>query len=145
MTGPRFTIDRLDPATPRDWMTDAICTQTDPDRFFPDAGGGDRGLAAKRICGTCPVAAQCLQYALDNDITYGIFGGLSPNQRTRTVNSEKSRNGHPKPVHGTRTMYQKGCKNEATCPRGEDGRSCSQAQREYSAAWELRHRRAGAA
>jgi WhiB family redox-sensing transcriptional regulator len=36
---------------------------------------------AKRICSTCAVQPQCLDYGLGED--YGIWGGLSPKQRQR--------------------------------------------------------------
>lgn len=65
--------------TPEDWMTDALCTQTDPAAFFPPKGGSNRD--AKRVCGSCDVVAECLAFALRNNETHGIFGGLSPKER----------------------------------------------------------------
>ena len=44
------------------WQASALCAQTDPALFFPDAGGNTN--AAKRICRTCPVQAECLAEAL---------------------------------------------------------------------------------
>lgn len=62
-----------------DWMQDALCAQTDPDMFFPELG--DPAVDARTICGTCPVRDACLEYAIRNGITHGIWGGLSPRQR----------------------------------------------------------------
>lgn len=63
------------------WMADALCTETDPDAFFPNPG---ESLApAKRVCGACDVPAECLEYANRLVIVEGVFGGLSPNQRRR--------------------------------------------------------------
>jgi WhiB family redox-sensing transcriptional regulator len=61
------------------WMDDALCTEVDPDLFFPEVGGF--GTEAKKVCAQCPVAAQCLEYALAHNETDGIWGGLSPKQR----------------------------------------------------------------
>jgi len=63
------------------WQTDALCAQTDPEAFFPEKGGSTRD--AKKICGTCEVRAQCLEYALQNDERFGIWGGLSERERRK--------------------------------------------------------------
>lgn len=61
------------------WMDQAICAQTDPEAFFPDKGGSTR--EAKKVCLNCMVKAQCLDYALDNDERFGIWGGTSERER----------------------------------------------------------------
>ena len=66
---------------PLAWQTDALCAQTDPEAFFPEKGGSTRD--AKRICTTCDVRDQCLEYALQNDERFGIWGGLSERERRR--------------------------------------------------------------
>ncbi len=63
------------------WQTDALCAQTDPEAFFPEKGGSTRD--AKKVCGSCNVRAQCLEYALANDERFGIWGGLSERERRR--------------------------------------------------------------
>jgi len=62
-----------------DWQTDALCAQTDPEMFMPDKGGSVRD--AKRVCDSCIVRRQCLEYALANEERFGIWGGLSERQR----------------------------------------------------------------
>lgn len=72
-----------------DWRDDALCAETDPEEFFPEKGGSNR--AAKRICARCPVTAECLEYALEHDERYGLWGGLSERERRRirrTANRE---------------------------------------------------------
>jgi len=69
----------VEPLTPDDWRVDALCAQTDPDAFFPDKGGSTRD--AKAICARCEVREQCLEWALANDVRFGIFGGLSERER----------------------------------------------------------------
>jgi WhiB family redox-sensing transcriptional regulator len=61
------------------WMDNAICQETDPEAFFPEKGGSTRD--AKRVCANCPVRAECLEHALENDARFGIWGGLSERQR----------------------------------------------------------------
>ena len=63
------------------WQADALCAQTDPEAFFPEKGGSTRD--AKKVCGSCAVRAQCLEYALANDERFGIWGGLSERERRR--------------------------------------------------------------
>lgn len=66
-----------DPAD--DFRDRGLCAETDPEAFFPEKGGSTR--AAKAICRGCEVRAECLQYALDNDERFGIWGGLSERER----------------------------------------------------------------
>jgi WhiB family redox-sensing transcriptional regulator len=67
--------------TPGEWSTAALCAQIDNEIFFPDKGGSTR--EAKRVCLMCEVRRQCLDFALEHDIRYGIFGGLSVKERLR--------------------------------------------------------------
>lgn len=66
---------------PLAWQSDSLCAQTDPEAFFPEKGGSTRD--AKKICGSCEVRSQCLEYALENDERFGIWGGLSERERRK--------------------------------------------------------------
>jgi WhiB family redox-sensing transcriptional regulator len=74
-------IDSILAAEETEWQDRALCAQTDPEAFFPDKGGSTRD--AKNICLGCEVRAECLQYAVDNDERFGIWGGLSERERRR--------------------------------------------------------------
>ena len=63
------------------WQERALCAQTDPEAFFPEKGGSTR--EAKRVCQSCDVRAECLEYALAHDERFGIWGGLSERERRR--------------------------------------------------------------
>lgn len=63
------------------WQERALCAQTDPEAFFPEKGGSTR--EAKRVCLSCEVRVECLEYALANDERFGIWGGLSERERRR--------------------------------------------------------------
>jgi WhiB family transcriptional regulator, redox-sensing transcriptional regulator len=66
---------------PLAWQSDSLCAQTDPEAFFPEKGGSTRD--AKKICASCEVRAKCLDYALQNDERFGIWGGLSERERRK--------------------------------------------------------------
>lgn len=63
------------------WQERALCSQTDPEAFFPEKGGSTR--EAKKVCAGCEVRSECLDYALENDERFGIWGGLSERERRR--------------------------------------------------------------
>ncbi len=59
-----------------------VCQEVDGELWFPESGGESYELRmAKKLCGTCPVQRECAVYALIADESYGIWGGLTPNQR----------------------------------------------------------------
>jgi WhiB family redox-sensing transcriptional regulator len=78
--GVRKNVDAEDD-NPLAWQSDSLCAQTDPEAFFPEKGGSTRD--AKRICSSCEVRSQCLDYALQNDERFGIWGGLSERERRK--------------------------------------------------------------
>jgi WhiB family redox-sensing transcriptional regulator len=63
------------------WQERSLCAQTDPEAFFPEKGGSTR--EAKRICTGCEVRSECLEYALEHDERFGIWGGLSERERRK--------------------------------------------------------------
>ncbi len=63
------------------WQERALCAQTDPEAFFPEKGGSTR--EAKKVCLSCDVRVECLEYALEQDERFGIWGGLSERERRR--------------------------------------------------------------
>jgi WhiB family redox-sensing transcriptional regulator len=62
-------------------MERANCRDVRPDTFFPESGNQFR--AALRICTRCVVKDACLEYALNNHIVHGIWGGTSERGRRR--------------------------------------------------------------
>jgi WhiB family redox-sensing transcriptional regulator len=68
-------------STDLSWQERALCAQTDPEAFFPEKGGSTR--EAKRVCLSCDVRSECLEYALGHDERFGIWGGLSERERRR--------------------------------------------------------------
>ena len=68
-------------ATDDEWRQEALCAETDPEAFFPEKGGSTR--EAKKVCLSCDVRGECLEYALQNDERFGIWGGLSERERRK--------------------------------------------------------------
>lgn len=66
------------------WMSRGACRQADPELFFPigpTAGPVARQVeAAKAVCGSCAVRANCLSYALEA-MPEGIWGGTTMEER----------------------------------------------------------------
>ena len=65
------------------WMRAGHCRDHPPATFFPSDGVGV--TVAMRICGDCPVKDQCLEYALENRIEHGVWGGCSERERRRIL------------------------------------------------------------
>ncbi len=57
------------------WHDKAACRDVETDSFFPNAG--EVPMSAMLLCGTCPVATECLSYALSNPTLTGVWGGTS--------------------------------------------------------------------
>ncbi|MQA05771.1 MAG: WhiB family transcriptional regulator [Streptosporangiales bacterium] len=60
------------------WALSAACKGGDPDRLF--VRGAEQNHA-KRICTSCPVRTECLAYALDHGMEYGVWGGMTERER----------------------------------------------------------------
>ncbi|WP_197023594.1 WhiB family transcriptional regulator [Rhodococcus sp. UNC363MFTsu5.1] len=65
------------------WRAGAKCAQSEPDEFFPDRCRPENVRAAKEVCQRCPVAAECLEYALGAAEPFGVWGGKTPRERRR--------------------------------------------------------------
>lgn len=67
-----------------DWHEKAACRDKDPELFFPagNASAAYRQIEkAKSICNECNVSAVCLRYALRHSQDFGVWGGLSEDER----------------------------------------------------------------
>ncbi|MGW6217959.1 WhiB family transcriptional regulator [Streptomyces sp. NPDC055109] len=66
-----------------DWSTEGLCRAIDPDELFVQGAEQSR---ARRVCSGCPVRTECLAYALDNRIEYGVWGGMTERERRALLN-----------------------------------------------------------
>ena len=73
-------------------FANAQCVEIeDKDFFFPDARAqeAERLPQLKAICSSCIHSKECLEYALEKQIPYGIWGGSSPADRDAVVVKDK--------------------------------------------------------
>lgn len=70
-----------------DWVSEALCSQTDPEAFFPQHRGGTDKTAdpAKAVCALCPVRQECRDYAFASKELWGVWGGVSEIERRKTL------------------------------------------------------------
>jgi WhiB family redox-sensing transcriptional regulator len=61
-----------------DWTAEAACRSTDPDELFVQGAAQNR---AKAVCLGCPVRTECLADALDNQVEFGVWGGMTERER----------------------------------------------------------------
>lgn len=71
-------------AAVNDWMAYGLCHETDPEVFFEQGHDTRPGWErqAKRICAGCPVRQECLDYALEHEEPFGVWGGLTEAERS---------------------------------------------------------------
>ncbi|WP_329538572.1 WhiB family transcriptional regulator (plasmid) [Streptomyces sp. NBC_01450] len=60
------------------WNDRSLCKPSDADDLFADGPSQNR---AKTVCRGCPVVTECLAYALDQGIEYGVWGGMTERER----------------------------------------------------------------
>lgn len=61
---------------------DVPCQETkDVNIFFPDPTDREGILKAKSYCDRCLKSADCLSFAIETQTRYGIFGGLTSDER----------------------------------------------------------------
>lgn len=76
-----------------DWQMRAACRGVDTSNFYhPENERGPtrvkREQQAKQICQRCPVIENCLRWALAAREPYGVWGGLSVEEREALVTSQ---------------------------------------------------------
>ena len=73
--------------TVTDWATGAACRGAQREAFFPPNSIErkedrlERETVAKRICSGCCCQSECLDLALRNHESHGIWGGLNEEER----------------------------------------------------------------
>jgi WhiB family redox-sensing transcriptional regulator len=116
MTHDPFTQFSLD--IPNFPQAQCASSDFDPDTWFPE---GLRNLGvrvedtivAKTLCGQCVHQMDCLQFALDNGIGDGIWGGLLPEER-RQPDQSKSQVRQAK-LDAVRALLARGMNLDRAC------------------------------
>jgi WhiB family redox-sensing transcriptional regulator len=104
------------------------CREIDPEAFFPDPNVArtnftqEAGAAVLRTtitaleaCARCPMQKACLQFAMDNQESYGIWGGTFPHERDAV---SKLPSGQPTALPYSRRLRQAVLEKKASlvCP-----------------------------
>ena len=69
------------------WQTRAACRDADPELFFPAsddytaAAVAAQVAVARRVCLSCPVRIECLSWAVEVSEDYGLWAGMTPDER----------------------------------------------------------------
>ena len=89
------------------WQELGLCRTVDPLLFFhPQNERGSsrsrRDQSAKRVCASCPVRLECADYAIRAREPYGVWGGLSEDDREAIHRKiDQPRGAHLTSVPGT--------------------------------------------
>jgi WhiB family transcriptional regulator, redox-sensing transcriptional regulator len=80
-------LDNLRPVLEEwEWQDLGACKDTDPELFFLDhnvrsVNKKKKEQAAIKVCKTCPVVQACLAHSLAVPEFYGVWGGVTADQR----------------------------------------------------------------
>ena len=77
-----------------DWQLRGACRGVDSELFFhPEGERGpsrrNRDLAAKAVCASCPVVRECAAHALAVREPYGVWGGLTEDEREQIYSTQR--------------------------------------------------------
>jgi hypothetical protein len=80
--GPRERLGETNDALPElvrpDWWAQASCRGYPQSWWFPDRGDAVEMALARKVCRTCPVRGDCLEYAVADAELAGVWAGTSP-------------------------------------------------------------------
>ncbi|HUY85841.1 MAG TPA: WhiB family transcriptional regulator [Acidimicrobiales bacterium] len=74
-----------------EWQEKAACRGPQASLFFPPTTSERkeerlrREAKAKSVCKPCPVAKECLEYAIRIEEPHGIWGGLNEAERKQVI------------------------------------------------------------
>lgn len=132
------TAAGLDTPRGEDWRARAACRDEDPELFFP-IGNSLPALKqeaeAKAVCIRCPSRAACLDFAQQQEVGDGIYGGLTAGERRLArVGGDESRlcKNRLHEMTADNTVYLSGMRRCRAC-RMETDRLTAEAKREQRA------------
>jgi hypothetical protein len=75
-----------------EWRKKAACANSETDKFFPSKGKEARTQevisSARLVCAQCSVRSECLEFAVKNTVMYGIWGGLTREERKKVKDGD---------------------------------------------------------
>ncbi len=76
-------------ASNEEWQDRAACRRIAVELFFPPAE--QEADDAKSVCAICEVRQPCLEFAIEAGERFGVWGGLTPQERRSLVARRRSR------------------------------------------------------
>lgn len=73
-----------------EWQFDGECNKYDPEMFYLPynlrmSQKREFIARAKEVCAVCPVAQKCREFALETEQEFGIWGGMSEEERRKVL------------------------------------------------------------
>ena len=91
----RGSVEEIPPLSPgTSWQLRAACRVADATWFFPSdreraSSRIARTTLAKAVCAGCPVIVQCRAHALATREPFGIWGGLTEQERASALRARR--------------------------------------------------------
>lgn len=89
-TGGRQVVE-FRPSGDQAWTQQAACAEEGAPPMFPHALDLQGNEAAKATCSGCPVRSKCLDEALSRNESFGVWGGLDPDERRSMKRQKQNR------------------------------------------------------
>ena len=61
-------------------LVEPLCSSIGTELFYPDKNESHLAIIAKKVCDSCEIKTECLEYAVLYE-TYGIWGGMTARER----------------------------------------------------------------
>ena len=73
----------------QEWQERASCRSIPVEFFFPLVE--HEADEAKAVCATCDVREPCLEFAIQAGEHFGVWGGLTPQERRSVISKRRAR------------------------------------------------------
>jgi WhiB family redox-sensing transcriptional regulator len=89
-----------------DWTSRGNCRTADPDALFVQGAAQNR---AKALCSGCPVRTECLADALDNQVEFGVWGGMTERERRALLRRRPNVTSWQRLLETARDEFERDC------------------------------------
>lgn len=86
----------------------------DKDFFFPvtQVELEERLPRLEQLCGNCPHRIECHQYAVDNEIIEGFWGGITSEQRKKIIRRNQKEDRRSEAIREVQSLLESGLSKE---------------------------------
>jgi len=118
-----------DAKPPGDWVKSSLCSQIDPELWFPAHARDAKVQESIAICQQCPVIEECKAYADEIEADFGVWGGELRGTKPRRKGFEWEHG----TATGARRHYRNGEKPCGPCLEASQREKRERYRREHSA------------